>query len=183
MPVPGWTGAIEWNGWTPLGAGPGAASSKALATQMILERARLHPDRADALLQALAARGARPDSLTAQRAALVDTLAEALREHVLPAGGAVLFAHPLGVTEPARRRFNVAARARAGGADPFAIAFDAADWDRSTAINAPGQSGSPESPHFADLVKLWSDGESLPLAFSEKAVQARAAATLTLAPR
>ena len=83
-------------------------------------------------------------------------------------------------TEPARRRFNVAARARAGGADPLTMTFDASDWDRSTAINAPGQSGSPESPHFADLAKLWADGQSFPLAFSEQAVQAHAAATLTL---
>jgi hypothetical protein len=30
----------------------------------------------------------------------------------------------------------------------------------STAINVPGQSGSPDSPHFADLATLWSSGAS-----------------------
>ena len=208
LPAPGWTGATEWTGWRTLddlphaisraaahgarptaglGAGAGAAApapSKARAVAFILEAARLHPDRADALLQRLAALTSSPDSLTAQRAAIVDALAETLRERPLPAGAPVLFAHPLGVTDAARRRFNVTARVRAGGAaEPFAIAFDPADWDQSIAAGAPGQSGSPESAHFADLVKRWSDGEYFPLAFSERAVQAHAEATLTLLPK
>jgi penicillin amidase len=185
LPVPAWTGAAEWSGWTPPPLpGPSTAASTALAARMILESARLHSDRADALLQKLAALSSSPDALTAQRAAIVDALAGALRERAWTPSGPVVFAHPLGVTAAARRRFNVAASARAGGApDPFAIAFDAGDWDRSTAINAPGQSGSPDSPHFADLATLWSNGLSFPLAFSERAVQAHAESTLTLTPR
>ena len=159
-------------------------SSTARAAQLILEHARLHPDRADALLQTLASAASLPDSLTVQRAAIVDALADALRERARPAGAPVLFAHPLGVTAAARQRFNLSARAPAGGsANPFAITFDPADWDRSTAINPPGQSESPESPHFADLLTLWSEGKSFPLAFSEQAVQARAVSTLTLTPK
>jgi penicillin amidase len=188
LPVPGWTGAAEWAGWmatTEMSSTAPTAEPKARAASMILEFARLHPDRADALLHRLEAVSSSRDSLTAQRAALVDALADALRERVPPAAGSVLFAHPLAVTEPARRRFNVAARAPAGAAaaDPFSITFDTADWDRSTAAGAPGQSGSPDSPNFADLAKLWSDGASFTLAFSERAVQARAAATLTLTPK
>ena len=187
LPVPGWTGAAEWAGWMAAADSSSAvpaATAKVLAANMILESARLHPDRADALLQRLAAVSSSRDSLTAQRAAIVDALAEALRERVLPATGSVLFAHPLAVTDAARRRFNVAARAPAGAAaDPFAITFDTADWDRSTAINAPGQSGSPESPNFADLARLLSEGKSFTLAFTESAVQANAAATLTLMPK
>ncbi len=126
-----------------------ATSRQGEATQILLDALRAHPDRADALLQTLAAASSLPDSLTAQRAALVDALAEALRERALPASGSVLFAHPLGVTDAARRRFNVLAHPPAGAArDPFAMTFDPADWDRSTAINAPGQSGSPESAAF-----------------------------------
>jgi penicillin amidase len=209
MPAPGWTGATEWTGWrtlddlphalnpstalgtdrsTVLGTGARvaapAAPSSAIAAQMILEAARLHPDRADALLQKLAAVSSSPDSLTAQRAAIVDALAEALRERLLSPAGPVLFAHPLGVTDAARRRFNIIARARAGAAaEPFAIEYNPSDWDRSMAISAPGQSGWPESAHFADLVKRWSDGESFPLVFSERAVHANAEATLTLTPK
>ena len=201
IPTPGWTAATEWNGWRTLddlphalnpstarGTGPraeaAAATSNVIAAQMILEAARLHPDRADALLRTLAAMASSPDSLTAQRAAIVDALAEALRDRLPPSGGPVLFAHRLGVTDAARRRFNVTARARAGDvAEPFAITFNPTDWDRSMAISAPGQSGWPESRHFADLVKLWSDGEYFPLAFSERAVQANTEATLTLTPK
>ena len=187
LPVPGWTGATAWRGWTSpteSRATTRAGPSHAAAASLILEAARLHPDRADALLRKLGALSSSRDSLTAQRAVIVDALADALGERALRAGAPVLFAHPLGVTAAARRRFNVAAPARAGGAvDPFAIAFDAADWDRSSAINAPGQSGSPDSANFADLVTLWSEGKSFPLAFSERAVQAHAAATLTITPR
>ena len=201
IPVPGWTAATEWTGWRTLDDLPHAinrstapetspraaalaARSTAIATQMILEAARLHHDRADALLQKLAAVTSSPDSLTTQRAAIVDALAEALRERLPPTGGPVLFAHPLGVTDAARRRFNVTARARAGAAaEPFAMIFNPTDWERSMAISAPGQSGSPESAHFADLVKRWTDGEYFPLAFSERAVQAAAEATLTLVPK
>jgi hypothetical protein len=183
FPVPGWTGTYEWSGWMMPGPAP-AAPPKAAAAPIILASARRHPDRADALLQRLAAAASAPDSPTAQRAAIVDALAEALRERTLPADEPVLFAHPLGITAAARGRFNIAAPARTGAAvDPFAIAADAADWDRSTAISAPGQSGWADSANFADLAKLWSQGKSFPLAFSESAVQAHAAATLTLTPK
>jgi penicillin G amidase len=184
LPAPGWSGAAEWNGWTrPAPARSRALSPQARASQLILESVRLHPDRGAALLQHLVARAGSSDSLTAQRAALVELLAQALRDRELP-GRAVLFAHPLAVTPAAKRRFNVAARGRPGpSADATAIVFDAADWDRSTAITAPGQSGWADSTNYADLVALWSEGKLFPLAFSEGAVQAHAAATLTLTPR
>ena len=65
----------------------------------------------------------------------------------------------------------------------FAAVFDVADWDRSVAQNAPGQSESPASPHFADLAKLWSEQQYFPLAFSEGAVAASSESTLTLTPQ
>jgi penicillin G amidase len=185
LPVPGWTGAAEWAGWmttADLSSTAPSATPKARAAAMILESVRLRPDRADALFHRLEAVSSSRDSLTAQRAALVDALADVVPD---PATRPVLFAHPLAVTAAARRRFNVDARAPAGAAaaDPFLITFDAADWDRSAAIDAPGQSGSPDSPHFADLAKRWSDGTPFPLAFSERAVEARSSATLTLTPK
>ena len=69
-----------------------------------------------------------------------------------------------------------------GGAS-FREVIDLADWDRSVATSAPGQSESPASPHFADLAKLWAAGDYFPLAFSDAAVGANAEATLTLTPR
>ncbi|MCU1382404.1 MAG: Penicillin amidase [Acidobacteria bacterium] len=185
LPVPGWSGTAEWSGWTkpPLAARAPVSGPTPVAS-MILESARLHPDRADALLGTLAALSSSPDSLTKQRAAIVDLLADALRDRHAPAGTPVLFAHPLGVTPAARRRFNISVPApAAAGTDPLAIRFDAGDWDRSTAIAAPGQSESADSRNFADLAKLWSAGQFFPLAFTDTAVQAHTATTLTLTPR
>jgi len=187
LPAPGWTGSTEWAGWaSPLDSRADASvgDSKARAAPIMLEAMRLHPDRADALLQKLSALSSSRDSLTAQRGVLVDLLAEALRERALPSGASVLFAHPLAVSPPARSRFNLVAQTPAGGTgDPFAIVFDPREWDRSTAVDAPGQSGSPESSHFADLAALWSQGKTFTLAFTEAAVQAHAKETLTLTPK
>jgi acyl-homoserine lactone acylase PvdQ len=186
LPAPGWSGSREWSGWLPPGSLPGSSerSSGVPTAKVLLESLRLHPDRADALLQKLASSSSSRESLTLQRAAIVAALADALRERDVPIGASVLFAHPLAVTDAARRKFNVIARAPANvSGDPFAIAFDPADWDRSTAITAPGQSGSPDSAHFADLAKLWSEGQSIPLAFTGTAVQAHADVTLILTPK
>jgi penicillin amidase len=144
---------------------------------------------------------ARDDLILAALAAAVDE-AHARRQDRFPAWGDVhtaLFRHPLAITESARKRFDVGPFARPGYADTvmstggtqleqsggasFGAIFDLADWDRSMATNAPGQSGSPTSPHFADLAKIWAAGEYFPLPFSETAVQASAETTLTLVPR
>jgi penicillin amidase len=144
---------------------------------------------------------AREDLILVALAAAVDE-AHARRPDRFPAWGDVhtaLFRHPLAITESARKRFDVGPFARAGYADTvmstggtqleqtagasFSAIFDLADWDRSVATNAPGQSGSPASPHFADLAKIWAAGEYFPLPFSEAAVQASAETTLTLVPR
>jgi penicillin G amidase len=49
--------------------------------------------------------------------------------------------------------------------------LDVSDWDKSVAINAPGQSGEPGSPHYSDLLPLWSEGRYFPLQYSEEAVK------------
>jgi hypothetical protein len=145
------------------------------ATSSIIQLARAHPDRADALLRELAS-----SSLTRQRAILVNALADALRE---PATAPVLFAHVLAIGPNARYRFNIGPLPPRGDTPPFGMTLDEADWDRSTAINAPGQSGSAGSAHFADLARLWSAGASMQMVFSDRAVNASAESTLTLIPR
>jgi penicillin amidase len=62
----------------------------------------------------------------------------------------------------------------------FRIAIDVGEWDRSQVINCPGQSGDPRSPHYADLLGLWSSGESFPLLYSRNAVEASAPAHIML---
>ncbi|MFE4950174.1 penicillin acylase family protein [Leifsonia sp. NPDC056665] len=50
------------------------------------------------------------------------------------------------------------------------LVMDVGEWDGSLAANAPGQSGDPRSPHYADLAELWAAGTYFPLVFSEDAV-------------
>jgi penicillin amidase len=139
---------------------------------------------------------------------LLTSLADAVDEvsDKVPAGdrewGArhrVTFAHPLGITTLARERFSVGPIAAPGYAETvasiplasrdrsigpsFRAVMDAGNWDRSVAVNAPGQSGNPGSRHYRDQVNAWSTGEYVPLAFSDEAVQRSVEATLTLTPR
>jgi len=110
----------------------------------------------------------------------------------------VTFTHPLGISDRPARRFNVGPFAASGYSETvlsisspgsgrsvgpsFRAILDLGDWDRSVAMNAPGQSGSPGSPHFGDLAAAWAAGQYFPLAFSERAVQANAESTLMLLP-
>ena len=110
--------------------------------------------------------------------------AEDTRRSAAPrATGGAVFSHPLAVTRDARRRFDIGPLARPADDRPLQMVFDLEDWDRSRAINAPGQSESADSAHFADLAAMWSRGERFPLAFSDAAVAASAASTLVLMPR
>jgi penicillin G amidase len=68
-----------------------------------------------------------------------------------------------------------------GGASYREI-LDTSDWDRSLAVNTPGQSGQPGSPHYADLMPLWDAGRYFPLAYSRKAVEANTVDRLLLEP-
>jgi penicillin amidase len=166
LPAPAWTGANEWVRWQ--------APPVVGATSPIVQLARAHPDRADALVRELAT-----SSVARQRAILVNALADSLHD---TATAPVLFAHVLAISSDARYRFNVGPLTPSGDAPPFAMAFDEADWDRSTAMNAPGQSGSASSAHFADLARLWSAGASVPIVFSDRAIEAAVESTLTLMP-
>ena len=107
----------------------------------------------------------------------------------------VIFSHPLAITDAARGRFNVGPFDRAGYAETvmsmsgqrpdavvgasFSAVFDTANWDRSIAQNAPGQSELPGEPALCGpRARLWAAGEYVPLAFSEREVAANAHATL-----
>jgi penicillin amidase len=184
MPAPAWSGAHAWNGWRSLDTLPHGIDQREAAPRPaanpaaeIVALARAHPDRADVLLRKIET----ADSLTVQRALIVDALAESMREG--DARRAVLFAHPLAITGAARRRFNIGPLTPPGNGEPaLNLSLDPLDWDRSTAMIAPGQSGSPASPRFADLAKRWAAGERVALPFTEAAVQASAESTLTLTP-
>src|SRR5262249_61934794 len=65
----------------------------------------------------------------------------------------------------------------------FREILDISDWDRSVAINVPGQSGQPESRHYGDLLQLWSEGKYFPLLFSRDKIEKQAVERLTLVPK
>lgn len=64
----------------------------------------------------------------------------------------------------------------------FRVAIDVGDWDNSLAMNAPGQSGSMESPHCRDLFAPWARGESFPLLYTRKNIEAVAEKVIRLMP-
>ena len=64
----------------------------------------------------------------------------------------------------------------------FRMVLDVGNWDASRTINTPGQSGDPQSPHFADLFPLWVTGQYVPLSYSRAAVEAVTERVITLTP-
>jgi penicillin amidase len=172
-------------------------------------RHRLSPELADAAVErwpSLAVRIAmtrRPDLSPARRTLLVSALAEAVASTTVPESAVawrarhqVTFAHPLAISDDARGRFNVGpfemdgydstvqAISDDGRVGPsLRVVFDLSDWDAAQVIDAPGQSGWADSPHYKDLAGLWAEGKTVPLAFTPAAVQRAAKATLTLQPK
>jgi penicillin amidase len=61
--------------------------------------------------------------------------------------------------------------------------LDLGDWDRSLAVNVPGQSGQPGSPYYDDLLPLWAEGHYFPLLYSRERVEKETAHLLRLTPR
>ncbi len=114
-----------------------------------------------------------------------------------------VFEHPLApvVDEPTRGRLNVGEwpiggsgftpmstgyrtndyRLTAGAS--FRMVLDVGHWDGSKAINTPGQSGDPGSPHYRDLAPLWARGEYFPLLYSANAIARATRHVLHLEPR
>ncbi len=62
------------------------------------------------------------------------------------------------------------------------LVMDVGDWDRSVAMNAPGQSGESRSEHYADLLGMWANDTSFPLLYSREAVEAMSIQRLRIDP-
>lgn len=110
----------------------------------------------------------------------------------------VTFRHPLAKVKPEyAEAFNLGPVERPGEANTpnntrydesfqqvhgatYRQLFDLADWDRGLATSAPGQSGQPGSPHYADLLPLWAEGQYFPLAYSRAKVEEVTTHRLTL---
>ncbi len=62
------------------------------------------------------------------------------------------------------------------------LVMDVGEWDRSMAINSPGQSGDAGNPHYRDLLPLWAAGQYVPLLYSKAAVERAAETVIELTP-
>ena len=62
------------------------------------------------------------------------------------------------------------------------LVMDVGDWDRSVAMNAPGQSGESRSEHYADLLEMWTNDTSIPLLYTREAVEAMSMQRLRIDP-
>ncbi len=97
--------------------------------------------------------------------------------------------HPLSaiVDEATRSRLNVAHyrvidfRDTAGPS--LRIVVDLGNWDNSRAVNHPGQSDDPDSPHYRDLATPWRTGQYIPLLYTRKAVELATEKRIRLVPK
>ncbi|MES2583375.1 MAG: penicillin acylase family protein [Pseudomonadota bacterium] len=72
---------------------------------------------------------------------------------------------------------------RQTGGPSFRIVVDVGNWDNSRAINMPGQSGDPDSPHYRDMTEMWRKGEYFSLLYSRKKVEAATVKRIVLQPK
>ncbi|NJN51302.1 MAG: penicillin acylase family protein [Gammaproteobacteria bacterium] len=114
------------------------------------------------------------------------------------------FVHPLLELAPPRLAAQMAypAYARGGSADTpnntgfrdpssfdvasgasFRMVLDVGNWDAARMTNAPGQSGDPRSPFYANLLPGWAADESFPLIYSESAIASHTVLTIHLRPQ
>lgn len=64
----------------------------------------------------------------------------------------------------------------------FRMVVDVGAWDNSLAMNSPGQSGDPRSPHYADLYEAWAADGAFPLVYSRSRVEQETTHRLLLLP-
>lgn len=102
-------------------------------------------------------------------------------------GNAVEMKHPLSKVDP---RLNVGPFAIPGssttpiasGRASYKEVIDVGNWDASTTINTPGQSGDPRSPHYRDLAPIWARGDYVPMLYSRAAIDKNTTQRIVLMP-
>jgi penicillin amidase len=115
-----------------------------------------------------------------------------------------LLVHPLSplVDEEARKRLNVgvgpAPRGGSGdtvgntayraedfrqiGGSSWRVVVDVGEWDNTLAMNSPGQSGDPRSPHYADLFPKWARDGTFPLLYGWEKIEEATEQRILLRP-
>lgn len=69
-----------------------------------------------------------------------------------------------------------------GGTPGWRMIADLGNWENSLMTITGGQSGSPFSPHYADMIEPWLSGELFPMLFSRETLAQHTAGTLKLQP-
>ena len=64
----------------------------------------------------------------------------------------------------------------------YRLLIDLSDPDGARIVQTTGQSGNPFDSHYGDLIDEWASGVTVPLFFSEQAVESTVAKRLTLVP-
>ncbi|WP_164155353.1 penicillin acylase family protein [Sandarakinorhabdus rubra] len=62
------------------------------------------------------------------------------------------------------------------------VVLDVGQWDNSVAVNTPGQSGDPASPHYRDLFARWASGDYAPFPWSRARVLQEAERIIRVSP-
>ena len=62
------------------------------------------------------------------------------------------------------------------------MVVDVGRWDAAQMTNAPGQSGDPRSPFYANLLEGWANDKSFPLLYSKEAVNRHVRMIIQLVP-
>ena len=110
-----------------------------------------------------------------------------------------LIRHPLSaaVSEEVRAQLDVGPAPRGGNSftlgntgsgdnqttgASFRIFVDTRDWDNTLGMNAPGQSGDPNSPLYDNLFELWADDQVFPAFYSRDKIESVLFETLELTP-
>lgn len=88
---------------------------------------------------------------------------------------------PGSASTPRAATYNAETFLQTAGAS-VRFVLDVGAWDNSMAINTPGQSADPMSPHYRDLFPLWAAGAYVPLRYSRPAVERDAELVMTLTP-
>jgi penicillin amidase len=102
--------------------------------------------------------------------AVGDTLREKLDVGPLPRGGNSYTLNSTGGSN--NQRFGAT----------FRLIVNTADWDQSVGMNAPGQSGDPESPFYDNLFTLWAKDQFFPVYFSREKIDGVARDVISLTP-
>lgn len=94
----------------------------------------------------------------------------------LPIGGSGSTPMAMGSSGGSGPDFHVASGAS------VRLVMDVGAWDNSMAINTPGQSGDPASPHYRDLFPRWATGNYVPFVWSRSRVLQEAERIIAVTP-